>query len=229
MNDKAVVQTDDLKYIGTMEMVMLRNYYYFSTYRRLMIVCLCLLIIITILAFFLRYEMKNLPHPRYFATNIEGAPLPLIPLDQPNMQDNALKTWAMEAAIEAYNMNFVNYRFAIQKARNYFTPDGYELYLKAIKDSRNLEAVKRKKMIVHAQINGQPQILTDSNKDPSFTVNGAFAWRVQIPIIVTYENSNPNDKIVQPIILTITITRMNPLESPVSIGINSFVSQGVYG
>ncbi|MBS0286294.1 MAG: type IVB secretion system apparatus protein IcmL/DotI [Proteobacteria bacterium] len=228
MNDKTVTQNDDLKYIGTMEMVMLRNYYYFSTYRRLMIVCLCLLIIIIALAFFLRYETKRLIAPRYFATTIEGAPLPLIPLNQPNMQDNALKTWAMEAAVEAYNVNFANYRTAIQRARNYFTPDGYELYLKAIKESRNLDAVKRKKMIVHAQINGQPQILNDTSRDPSFNVNGAYAWRVQIPIVVTYENSNPSDKIVLPNILTITITRMNPLESAASIGINEFVSQGVY-
>lgn len=227
MTDKGALQIDDVKYIGTMEIVMLRNYYYFSNYRRLMIVCLIMLLITITLAFFLKYEINKLPPPRYFATTIYGEPLPLIPLDQPNMEDNALKTWAMEAAIDAYDMNFVNYRYAIQKARNYFTPAGYELYLNAIKESRNLDAVKRKKMIVYAKINGIPQILKTTYTDPNLNVDGAFAWQVQIPVVVTYENSNPQDKIVQSNVLTILITRMNPLESPTSIGIDSFVSQGV--
>ncbi len=220
-------QIDDIKYMGTLEVLMLRNYYYFSNYRRLMIVCLVLLAIITTLAFFLRYEMKKLPPPRYFATSIDGTPLPLISLSEPNMQDNALKTWAMEAAVEAYNMNFVNYRFAIQKVRSYFTANGYDLYLNAIKESRNLEAVKRKKMIVYAKINGLPQILKTSDTDPSLTSDGTYAWQVQIPVIVTYENSIPQDKIVQTNVLTILITRTSILDSPAGIGIDSFVSQGV--
>ncbi len=224
--ENKVSPQNDLKYIGMMEMVMMRNYFYYNTFRKMMIVFIMLIAIAIALGFFLSYEMKAIHPPRYIATSIEGHPLALIPLNQANMKDNEIKTWAMEAAVEAYNMNFVNYRDSIQKARIYFTPKGYEHYLKALSDSRNLEAVKRKKMIVHAQINGQPQILKDSRSDPSLTPDGIFAWQVQIPVIVTFENSVP-EKIVQSNILTILITRMNPLESPASIGIDSFVVQGV--
>ena len=82
-------------------------------------------------------------------------------------------------------------------------------------------------MIVYARINGLPQILKTTNTDPTLNVDGAFAWQVQIPVIVTYENSNPQDRIIQSNVLTILITRVNPLESPDGIGIDSFVSQGV--
>ncbi len=226
-NEKTTPAIDDMKYMGTMEMVMLRNFYYYNAYRKLMIVFLMLMFIIFALSFFLRYEINNVPPPRYIATTIEGVPLKLVNLDQRNLQNNELLTWAMEAAIEAYNMNYVNYRYAIQKARNYFTPDGYELYLKALNESRNLEAVKRKKMIVFAKINGQPQILEDTDTNPDLNVDGKFAWQVQIPVLVTYENGNPLDRIIQSNILTILITRVSPLEAPLSIGINSFVSQNV--
>ncbi|MBS0289057.1 MAG: type IVB secretion system apparatus protein IcmL/DotI [Proteobacteria bacterium] len=227
MAEQARPSLDQPKYIGTLEMILLRNHYYYDSYRKLMIICICLLFIITMLAFFLRYEIKEIQPPSYFATSIDGSPLPLIPLGLPNLQDNALKTWAMEAAIEAYNMNFVNYRYAIQKARAYFTPAGFENYLKAIQESRNLDALKRKKMIVYAQINGTPEILKDSNSDPNLRVNGKFAWRVQIPVIVTYENSIPEDRIIQTNILTMLITRMSPLESPIGVGIDSFVIREV--
>ncbi len=227
MNEKVKPSLKDLKYIGTMEMIILRNHYYRDSYRKLMTVCLGLLLIITTLAFFLRFEIKNIPKPRYFATTNDAIPLPLIPLELPNLQDNALKTWAMEATIEAYNVNFVNYRRAIQKARAYFTPNGYEQYLKAVKESRNLEAVQKKKMIVYARINGAPEILSDSNTDPNMRIDGKFTWQVQIPVILTYENSNPDDKIVQSNILTMLVTRMSPLESPTSIGIDSFVVRQV--
>jgi intracellular multiplication protein IcmL len=59
------------------------------------------------------------------------------------------------------------------------------------------------------------------------SINGAFTWQVQVPVVLTYENSIPDDKIVQNNIITMLVTRMSPLESPIGIGIDSFIVREV--
>ncbi|OJV85362.1 MAG: hypothetical protein BGO43_11790 [Gammaproteobacteria bacterium 39-13] len=210
-------------------MILLRNLYYRDGSRKLTTLCLCLLLLLITLIIFLRYEQKNIPPPKYFATSYDGTPLKLVPLSKPNMQPNALLTWAVEASTSAYNINFVNYRRQIQNARSFFTRNGYNSYLKAIKESRNLDAVQRRKMIVYAKINGTPTIIQDSETTPGLqgSIPNAFIWRVQIPLVLTYENSNPDDKIIQNNIVTLTISRMSTLESPSGVGIDSFVIREV--
>lgn len=227
MKETVKPSLEDFKYIGTYEMVLVRNYYYRNIYHKLMIICLGLLAITAVLAVFLHKEIKNIEPPKYFATTNDGVPLALIDLSLPNLQPNNLLTWASEATIAAYSINFVNYRTAVQNARSYFTRKGYLNYLNAVKDSNNLEAVKRKKMVVYARINGTPVILKDSNSDPNLRVNGAFTWQVQIPVVITFENSVPDDKIVQNNIVTMLVTRMSVLESPIGVGIDSFIIREV--
>lgn len=227
MNPPPTLQ--DARYIGGLEMILLRNFYYRDGCRKMMTLCLCLLLMLVTLIVFLRYEQKNIPPPKYFATSYDGTPLTLVPLEFPNMQPNALLTWAVEAATSAYNINFVNYRRQIQTARSLFTHNGYNSYLKAIKESRNLDAVQKRKMVVYAKMNGAPSIIQDSKINPNLrgSIPNAFVWRVQIPLVLTYENSNPDDKIVQNNIVTLTISRMSTLESGSGVGIDSFVIREV--
>lgn len=220
-------QQQSFKYLGALEMVLLRNYYYRDSYRKLMILCLCLLFAFIGLIFFLLYEQKHIPPPVYFATTYDGTPIQLVPLNRANMQANALIAWSVDAATSAYSINFINYRRSIQNARAFFTRKGYQSYLKAIKESRNLDAVQKRKMIVYAKLNGTPTILQDSSINPNLSADGRFAWQVQIPLVITYENSNPDDKVIQNNVLTMLITRVSSLEATAGVGIDSFVLRQV--
>lgn len=201
---------------GGLELVMLRNNFYRDNFRRLMIMCLLLLGTIGGLIGYIYYQEQNKPKPTYFATTSDGKLIKLISLDQPNLKTNALLQWATEAGTAAYTFNFVNYRKALQDVRQYFTKRGYQNFLKALTDSNNLEAVKRKKLVVSAVPTGAPVILKEGR-----TSNGRYAWQVQFPMLLTYQSAS--DSIRQNIVVTMLITRIPTLESEKGVGIASFV------
>ncbi len=195
-----------------------RNDFYRDNYRKVVGMLLFSVLIMTILAGGLIYLVANPPQPRYFATTIDGRISPLVPLDQPNIAPSALLQWANTAAISAYTYNFVNYRQALQEAQNYFTPDGWSAFMEALNSSNNLTAVIAKKLVVSAVATGAPIILQQG------ILSGIYAWRVQMPMLVTYQSASQFSR--QSIIVTMLITRVSTLNSPQGIGIAQFVAAG---
>lgn len=201
---------------GGLDLVMLRNNFYRDNFRRLMVFCLLLLALIGALCGYIYYQEQNKPKPQYFATTHDGKLIKLLPLNQPNLTTNALLQWAVEAATAAYTFNFVDYRKRLQDVRIYFTKLGYQNFLQALTDSRNLEAVKSKKLVVSAVPTGAPVVLREG-----VTSSGFYAWQVQFPMLLTYQSAS--DLINQNIMVTMLITRVPTLESAKGIGIASFV------
>ena len=85
----------------------------------------------------------------------------------------------------------------------------------ALQQSSNLEAVKSKKLIVSAVATRAPIILQKGE------LNGSFSWRVQMPILVTYQSASEFTQ--QNNVVTMLITRISTLQSPRGIGISQFV------
>jgi intracellular multiplication protein IcmL len=210
-------QTEEVHETGALETVFMRNNFYRDNYRRTMVMCLVLLLIVASLIGYLYFLHINRPTPTYFATTHDGKLIKMIPLDQPNHSVNALLQWATEAATASYNYNFVNYREALQAVRTYYTPTGYQHLIQALKDSRNLEAIREKKLVASSVPTGAPIIL----KEGVMNNQSRYAWQVQIPMKVTYQSSN--ELIPQDIVITMLITRISTLESPTGIGIAQFI------
>ena len=155
------------------------------------------------------------PAPKYFATSINGRITPLFPLNEPNQSDSAVLQWANQAAIAAFTYNFVNYRTELQASSGFFTSDGWDQFLSALQQSNNLDAVKAKKLIVSAVATRAPIILQKG------LLNGNYAWRVQMPLLVTYQSASEFSQ--QNNVVTMLITRVSTLNSPRGIGISQFV------
>lgn len=205
---------------GALERVMLRNNFYRDNYRRLMIVCLGLIILTACLGSWAVYERASKPSPQYFATTYDGKLIPLLPLSEASLNDNQLLQWAVEAAVASYSFNYVNYRKALQDLRIYFTKVGYQYFLKALKESNNLDAVISKKMIVTATPTGSAIIL-DKGLVKTGADQGIYRWQVQLPMVVNFQSETT--PITQYIILNMTIVRVPTLESPSGVGIASYV------
>lgn len=195
-----------------------RNDFYRDSYRKVIGALLFSILIVVVLGCALVYLVTNPPTPRYFATSVDGRITPLVPLNQPNISQAALLQWANTAAISAYTYNFVNYRQALQAASASFTPDGWSAFMQALENSNNLNAVTAKKLVVSAVATGAPVILQQG------VLNGAYAWRVQMPMLVTYQSASQFSR--QSILVTMLITRIPTLNSPEGIGIAQFVAEG---
>lgn len=197
--------------------VMLRNEFYRDRYRHTLSTCLLLILVIIALVGLSYYMYITRPTPKYFATTPDGKLLEMIPLAEPNLQTNTLLQWSARAATGAYTFNFVNYQTALQEVGKYFTAPGYNSFLKALKDSNNLEAVKAKKLVVSAVPTGTPIIL----KKGILKTNNQYGWEVQIPLLVSYQSAN--DLLRQDIVVTMLIVRISTLDSPDGIGIERFI------
>ncbi len=195
--------------------VALRNRFYKDSQRKVIFALLIAIIVNIVMAFMLVYMITHPPAPKYFATTINGRITPLFPLDEPNQSDSAVLQWANQAAIAAFTYNFVNYRDELQASSGFFTADGWDQFLNALQSSNNLDAVKAKKLIVSAVATRAPIILQKG------VLNGSFSWRVQMPILVTYQSASEFTQ--QNNVVTMLITRVSTLNSPRGIGISQFV------
>ena len=195
--------------------VALRNNFYRDGQRKMILVLLVSIAANFVLALMLVYIIMHPPAPKYFATSINGRITPLFPLNEPNQSDSAVLQWANQAAIAAFTYNFVNYRTELQASSGFFTSDGWDQFLSALQQSNNLDAVKAKKLIVSAVATRAPIILQKG------LLNGNYAWRVQMPILVTYQSASEFSQ--QNNVVTMLITRVSTLNSPRGIGISQFV------
>lgn len=195
--------------------VSMRNDFYRDGQRKTILALLLSIIVNFVLASLLVYQLTHPPAPKYFATSISGRITPLFPLNEPNQSDSAVLQWANQAAIAAFTYNFVNYRDELQSSSGFFTADGWSQFLNALQQSNNLDAVKAKKLIVSAVATRAPIILQKG------LLNGVYSWRVQMPILVTYQSASEFSQ--QNNVVTMLITRVSTLNSPRGIGISQFV------
>ncbi len=195
--------------------VTLRNNFYRDGQRKLMLVLLVSMVANLMLVSVLIYIVTHPPAPKYFATSINGRITPLFALNEPNQSDSAVLQWANQAAIAAFTYNFVNYRTELQAASGFFTADGWTQFLNALQESNNLDAVKAKKLVVSSVATRAPIILQKG------ILNGSYSWRVQMPVLVTYQSASEFSQ--QNNVVTMLITRVSTLNSPRGIGIAQFV------
>lgn len=196
--------------------VAMRNSFYRDGQRKLMFVLLVSMLGNFILSAMLAYIITHPPAPKYFATSINGRITPLVPLNMPNQSDAAILQWSNQAAIATFSYNFVNYRSELVAASGFFTADGWDQFISALGSSNNLDAVKVKKLVVSAVATSAPVILQKG------ILNGRYAWRIQMPILVTYQSASEFSQ--QHLNVTMLVTRVDTLNSPRGIGIAQFIS-----
>jgi intracellular multiplication protein IcmL len=204
-----------------LETIMMRNHYYHENYVQMTIMSL-LLVILAIGLGTLAYTVKNsCPTHVYFPTTNSGTILKLPPLNKAHMTTKDLLAWSKKTAIMAYSYNFVNYRVALSSLRNYFTAAGYEGFIKALLDSNNLQGVRDKKWVVSAVATNEPKLLEEGNTGDG--PDALYIWRVELPMLVTYQNSKAEQLRRQEVKVTMTITRVSTLEAADGIGIAQFI------
>lgn len=201
--------------------ISLRNAFYRDNYRRVVLILLLSMVVNLGLGGILFYMITHPPTPKYFATSVNGRITPLFALNKPNQSDSAVLQWANQAAIATFTYNFVNFRQELQAASEFFTPRGWKQFLNALRDSNNLDAVKAKKLIVSAVATRAPIVLRKG------LLGGRYSWRVQMPILVTYQSASEFNQETN--VVTMLITRISSLNSPRGIGIEQMIVQPAGG
>lgn len=197
--------------------VLNRHEFYRDRYRFMLYGILAQTVALILAVSAVYFLIQDRPEPRYFATRADGGLIRLIPLNEPMLTQEAILTWSHTAATKAFSFDFVGYRAQLQDAAQAFTPEGWRTFLKALEDSRNLEAVRERKLVVTSALQGAPVILAEG------LVNGVYSWQIEMPIVVAYRSSNETQR--QNLLITMTVARVPTLEYPEGIGITQFVAR----
>jgi intracellular multiplication protein IcmL len=195
-----------------LELVKLRNNFYRDNYRKITGLLAFSLIIIFILTATLIYLIGNPPKPRYFATDSQGRLIQIPPLDEPNLSSAAVIQWTNMAIVGAFTFDFVNYRSQLQSISDYFTSEGWQAFIAALKP--NLTAVTSKKLVASAVATGAPVVLQQGR------LEGRYAWRIKMPMLITYSGT---DVTQQNVIATILVVRVSTLTTPKGIAIAQLI------
>lgn len=154
--------------------------------------------------------------PEFYSTSVNDKVELLTAMDMPNTSDQAVTDWASLVAISCFSFDFVNYQKQLNSLSVYFTENGWVGFTNSLKQSNIVDAVIGKKLIVNAVITKSPVILEKGS------LNGQYAWRVQIPLLVTYQAAS--DFSSENILINILVRRISTLDSYKGIGIEQFSS-----
>lgn len=202
------------------ELVFARNAFYRRMHFLVLAAFALALIVIALLIWCVVYLFKNPVHPLYFPTDNVGRLIKIIPVNTPNMSNDDVLKWTINGVQAAYSFDYINYRSQLQDAQKYFTSYGWRNYMNALNTSNNLLAVTQRKMISTAQIAGPAKLLAEG------LLSGAYAWKYEMPVLVTYSLPpyDEQSKFYNPLIVTVIVQRQQPLQGYQGLGILQIIS-----
>lgn len=199
----------------SLELIRLRNNFYRDNYRRVMKLLLIMSIVSVLLICAIFYLIAHRPTPKYFATTQSGRVLQLVPLSSPLLTTQNVLLWASQVAAASYTYNFASYQADISALEPYFTNDGWQQYLGAVKE--NLRTIEQNRMIVSAAAG--TAIMAYQGM-----LSGSYAWKVQVPLRATFTTGS--ESFSRNYLITMTIIRVSTLENKNGIAIAQYIVEG---
>ena len=131
------------------------------------------------------WAVSTKPAPQYFIAMENGGIIPIVPTDQPYLNDGQVTNFAVEAITRALTFSFANWRQDLAASSQYFErPNGWNNFLEAIEGSGMLEFVRNRRLISSVVANGA--VIVKTGPDAS----GRYSWVVQVPLTITYQSSS---------------------------------------
>ncbi len=203
---------------NALQTVVSRNNFYKDGYAMLMRVALLEAVAIAgLVVALIAVIMVTDPQDRFFATTEDGKIINLVPLNVPNQSDDAVLTWAANAAVQTMTFGFHDYRQRLQESSTNFTPRGWQSFLEAINRSGTLESVESYRQILTAVPQRAP-VMLDKRE-----VAGVYRWVVQFPLLVTTQSGNRTSNSRS--ILTLVIERVPTIDKPIGLGIEQWLQE----
>lgn len=175
-----------------------------------MIVALC--IALGVIAFLL----LNQPKPQYFAATPDLRLAPLIPLDQPVLTQQGLLNWTADTITGAMSLDFLDWRKKLDAMRDHFDDAAYKSFLESLQSSGVLDMIREKRLSASAVVTNAPVIIA------SGLVSGIATWRIEFPLIVSYESSQGVES-TQNLVATVLVRRASTAKTPRGVVIQQIV------
>ena len=139
------------------------------------------------------------------------APLKEFSLATPNMSATDILVWANEAAVKIHTYTYLTYRRDLQQIQNYFWPNAWDVYQRALKTQHYKKSLITQQMAVSAVAADVPLLLKQGVN------NGRYTWKVEVPLLLHFQGGRHS--LNQKISLTLVIQRTPPYLGKRGVGI----------
>lgn len=181
--------------------------WYRAQFRRAMKLALGLTVALCVSLGVAAILLLNQPKPQYFAATPDLRLAPMIPLDQPLLTQEGLLTWASDTITGAMSLNFLEWREKLESIRPHFDDVAYKSFLASLQSSGVLDMIRDKRLSASAVATQSPVIIA------SGLVGGTATWRIEFPLIVSYESSQGVES-TQKLLATVLVRRASTAKTP---------------
>jgi intracellular multiplication protein IcmL len=193
--------------------------FYRDSFGKVVMLLFAILVAIGLLVLTSAYLHFNKPKPVTFPVDEEWRVQPAVPLDPPSHSPPDPFPWVSDAIRQSFIFDFYQYNEQLKLASQYFTPEGWRIFLNQLNIYVNYNDVQAYKMFVSATPDGAPFILQQG------LLSGRYAWWVQLPIVINYQGMRP--LVPRSLTLQILVVRVSTLNNLTGVGIeNVIVSKG---
>ena len=190
------------------------NAFYRDNYRYFLYAVVALMFLVVIAIGVAAHLLKQRPLPVFFAEQ-NGKQMQLFPSVEPNLLPDTIIRFASKAAVAAYTFDFANLDEQLQAAKPYFTEAGWNAFYAVA--SKSFKTVVTNRLLVNGVVVGAP-VISNQGELPDI----GYAWRVEIPFLITYSSASVTTKSRH--VIVVTLVRVPTSKNPQGIGINQFIT-----
>ncbi|UTW43563.1 type IVB secretion system apparatus protein IcmL/DotI [bacterium SCSIO 12844] len=192
-----------------------RNDFFKQNFKRITTVLLISCILNVVLFVGLMFTIASKPQSSYFAVTENGRLLQLQGTKTAQITDAMVVSWVSQVVPKLYVLDFLNYRSQLNDINKYFTNYGWNSYSTAFKSV--LDQIVKDKLVTRATLQDVPVVTAKGS------VNGVMAWKVQVPVMINFQQGKKEQ--TNQFILSLTIMKNSNTESGELLGISQVVEQ----
>lgn len=149
------------------------------------------------------------PPPTFFKVTALDQLVQEPPLDIAGVDTSVLLNWVAEAIMTSNTFNFINYPGVVAAATTYFTPEGFDSYKNALKNSKIIDRVVEKKLVLKLTATDAPQILLER------PFASRYLWKIRCPVNLRYQNVTTDTS--ERWEINIIVMRVPTTQSPIGV------------
>lgn len=162
------------------------------------------------------YQIAHRPFPVFYAQNAANQRHRITPHAEPSYITDTVIAFARRVAVDAYTFDFnrENLKKKMILLKPDFTAGGWIAYSNTVQSV--IDSVFTNKILVNSVVSGTPVV---SNQGPLGDYE--MAWRIQIPILATYQGEN-NPK-QQEWMMTMVVVKVPTYANPRGLAVDQLV------
>jgi intracellular multiplication protein IcmL len=161
---------------------------------------------------------QHMRPPALVLLDDQGRQSQLQTMPLPNQSREAVKDWAREAIQKTYTFDFTLVDKEFAGARQYFTPEAWELFKTTFGGSELVADVRKDKLTVSVVLHEDPMVESSIRSKG----DGEVAWKVLAPVTMSFSGDAPTQ--TKTMLVRLTVVRVPTTENPKGLGVQQMTA-----